>query len=216
MVEFGKVLIANRGEIAVRIIRTLRRMGITSVAVYSDADAGARHVREADEALHIGPAPAAGSYLDIARIIDAATSAGADAIHPGYGFLAENPKLARSAADAGLVFIGPPPEAIEAMGDKIAAKAHVSAAGVPVVPEINPANPVRPNDQWFPVIVKPSAGGGGKGMVVVRTPDELPAALESAKRTAKAAFGDDRLLIEKYVDRPRHIEIGRASCRERV
>jgi acetyl-CoA/propionyl-CoA carboxylase biotin carboxyl carrier protein len=203
----GKVLIANRGEIAVRITRTLRRMGIASVAVYSDADAGARHVREAGEAVRIGPAPAAGSYLNIDAIIEAAKATGADAVHPGYGFLAENPKLALACADAGLVFIGPPPAAIEAMGDKIAAKATVSAAGVPVVPGFTDEDPIPANGSLFPALVKPSAGGGGKGMVVVRSPEELPAALESARRTAQAAFGDGRLLIEKYVDRPRHIEI---------
>jgi acetyl-CoA/propionyl-CoA carboxylase biotin carboxyl carrier protein len=205
-----KVLIANRGEIAVRVIRTLRRLGIASVAVYSDADAGARHVTEADEAIRIGPAAAAASYLNIDAIIAAASAAGADAIHPGYGFLAENAAFARAAADAGLVFIGPPPDAIEAMGDKIAAKARVSAAGVPVVPEVplpSGTDSFPRHDPRFPVIVKPSAGGGGKGMVVVRTPAELPAAVESAKRTALAAFGDDRLLIEKYIARPRHIEI---------
>jgi acetyl-CoA/propionyl-CoA carboxylase biotin carboxyl carrier protein len=207
---FGKVLIANRGEIAVRVIRTLRGLGVGSVAVYSDADAGARHVREADEAIRIGPAPAAESYLSVDRVIDAATAAGVDAIHPGYGFLAENPRFARACADAGLVFIGPPASAIEAMGDKIAAKAKVAAAGVPVVPEVRVAagtQSLSPDEQWFPLLVKPSAGGGGKGMVLVRTPEELPAALESARRTAKAAFGDDRLLVERYIDRPRHIEI---------
>ena len=203
----GKVLIANRGEIAVRIIRTLRSMGIASVAVYSDADAGARHVREAGEAVRIGPAPAAGSYLNIDAIIEAAKATGAAAVHPGYGFLAENPKLALACAEAGLVFIGPPPAAIEAMGDKIAAKATVAAAGVPVVPGFTDEDPIPANGSLFPALVKPSAGGGGKGMVVVRTADELPAALESARRTAQAAFGDGRLLIEKYVDRPRHIEI---------
>jgi acetyl-CoA/propionyl-CoA carboxylase biotin carboxyl carrier protein len=208
-----KVLIANRGEIAVRIIRTLRRLGIASVAVYSDADAGARHVREAGEAVRIGPAAAAESYLSIDAIIAAARAAGADAIHPGYGFLAENPRLARACADAGLVFVGPPPAAIEAMGDKIAAKATVAAAGVPVVPGFTDQDQDHnqfidvPNGPSFPLLVKPSAGGGGKGMVVVRSPSELPAALESARRTAQAAFGDGRLLIEKYVDAPRHIEI---------
>ncbi|MBO0802296.1 MAG: biotin/lipoyl-binding protein [Nocardiopsaceae bacterium] len=206
---FHKVLIANRGEIAVRIARTLRRLGIAGVAVYSDADAGARHVREAGEAVRIGPPPAAGSYLSIDAIIAAAKATGADAIHPGYGFLAENPGLARACADAGLVFIGPPPSAIEAMGDKIAAKTAVAAAGVPVVPGFTDEDPTidTPNGSLFPALVKPSAGGGGKGMVVVRSPSELPAALESARRTAVAAFGDGRLLIEKYVDSPRHIEI---------
>jgi acetyl-CoA/propionyl-CoA carboxylase biotin carboxyl carrier protein len=205
-VLFSKVLIANRGEIAVRITRTLATMGIRSVAVYSDADADARHVTAADEAVRIGPAAAAASYLSIEKIIGAAKVTGAEAIHPGYGFLAENAGLARACAEAGLTFIGPPPGAIEAMGDKIAAKARVSAAGVPVVPEIKSTS-IDPNAQWFPVLVKPSAGGGGKGMVLVRTPEELPAAVESATRTAQAAFGDGRLLIERYVDRPRHIEI---------
>ena len=197
----SKVLIANRGEIAVRIIATLRRMGIASVSVYTGADSGARHVREAGEAVRVG------SYLDIDAIIAAAVATGADAVHPGYGFLAENPKLARACDGAGLVFIGPPPAAIEAMGDKIAAKATVSAAGVPVVPGFTDQEPVPPNGSLFPVLVKPSAGGGGKGMIVVRSPSELPAALESARRTAVAAFGDGRLLIEKFVDAPRHIEI---------
>jgi acetyl-CoA/propionyl-CoA carboxylase biotin carboxyl carrier protein len=204
-----KVLISNRGEIAVRITGTLRRLGIGSVAVYSDADAGARHVREADEAVRIGPAAPAESYLNIDAIIGAARATGADAIHPGYGFLSENPKLARACADAGLVFIGPPASAIDAMGDKIAAKTAVAAAGVPVVPGFTDDDPNidTPNGSLFPVLVKPSAGGGGKGMVVVRTAEELPAALESARRTARAAFGDGRLLIEKYIDAPRHIEI---------
>ncbi len=209
---FSKVCVANRGEIAVRIFRTLRGLGIASVAVYSDADAGARHVREADEAVRIGPPPASGSYLNIGAIIGAATATGAQAIHPGYGFLAENARFARACAAAGLVFIGPPPEAIEAMGDKIAAKATVAAAGVPVVP--GTGKPGMSDEElilaldegWFPVIVKPSAGGGGKGMRVVRSPGELPAALAAARREASAAFGDDTLLIEQYVARPRHIE----------
>lgn len=210
---FSKILIANRGEIAVRVIRTLKNLGITSVAVYSDADSGARHVREADEAIRIGPPPAAESYLDIAAIIDAATAAGAEAVHPGYGFLAENAKFARACAAAGLTFIGPPPEAIEAMGDKIAAKALVAAAGVPVVPGtgepgMSDAQLISAlNEQWFPVLVKPSAGGGGKGMRVAGSAAELPAALAAARREARAAFGDDTLLIERYVARPRHIEI---------
>jgi 3-methylcrotonyl-CoA carboxylase alpha subunit len=210
---FSKVLIANRGEIAVRVIRTLKNLGIISVAVYSDADSGARHVREADEAIRIGPPPAAESYLDIAAIIDAATAAGAEAVHPGYGFLAENAKFARACAAAGLTFIGPPPEAIEAMGDKIAAKARVAAAGVPVVPGtgapgMSDAQLIATlNERWFPVLVKPSAGGGGKGMRVAGSAAELPAALAAARREARAAFGDDTLLIERYVARPRHIEI---------
>ena len=210
---FGTVLVANRGEIAVRVIATLRDLGIASVAVYSDADAGARHVREADEAIRLGPAPAAESYLHIGRILDAARQAGAQAIHPGYGFLAENAAFARACADAGLVFIGPPPAAIEAMGDKIAAKATVAAAGVPVVPgagergmteqDLLDAAPAI----GFPLLIKPSAGGGGKGMRLARSPGELAGAIAGARRAAKAAFGDDTLLLERFVERPRHIEI---------
>ncbi|MFJ2030042.1 acetyl/propionyl/methylcrotonyl-CoA carboxylase subunit alpha [Streptosporangium sp. NPDC087985] len=202
---FDTVLIANRGEIALRIIRTLRRLGIRSVAVYSDADAGARHAREADVAVRLG-----GGYLDIDGILDAAAAAGAQAVHPGYGFLAENTAFARRCAEAGLVFIGPPPEAVEAMGDKIRAKATVSAAGVPVVPGgAEPADDlVKAAERvGFPALIKPSAGGGGKGMVLVRAAAELPDALESARRTAAAAFGDATLLIERFVDNPRHIEI---------
>jgi acetyl-CoA/propionyl-CoA carboxylase, biotin carboxylase, biotin carboxyl carrier protein len=213
---FSKVLIANRGEIAVRVIRTLREMGIGSVAVYSDADAGARHVREADEAVRIGPPPAAESYLNTDAIIAAALAVGAQAVHPGYGFLAENAAFASACAAAGLVFVGPPPAAIEAMGDKIAAKATVAAAGVPVVPgegaagltdEELKAKVLRWNEPWFPLLVKPSAGGGGKGMRVVRSAAELADALAGARREATAAFGDGTLLVERYLERPRHIEI---------
>jgi len=210
---FTKVLVANRGEIAVRITRTLRELGIASVAVYSDADTGARHVREADEAIRIGPAPAADSYLRADRILAAARRAGAQAVHPGYGFLSENAAFARACANAGLTFIGPPPAAIEAMGDKIAAKATVAAAGVPVVPGAGAAGMPDEelisslNEKWFPVLIKPSAGGGGKGMRVVSSPAELPDALAAARRTAVAAFGDGTLLVERYVPRPRHIEI---------
>ena len=210
---FGTVLVANRGEIAVRVIATLRDLGIASVAVYSDADADGRHVREADEAIRLGPAPAAESYLHIGRILDAARRAGAQAIHPGYGFLAENAAFARACADAGLVFIGPPPAAIEAMGDKIAAKATVAAAGVPVVPgpgergmteqDLLDAAPAI----GFPLLIKPSAGGGGKGMRLARSPGELAGAIAGSRRAAKAAFGDDTLLLERFVERPRHIEI---------
>jgi len=210
---FSKVLIANRGEIAVRIIRTLDRLGIASVAVYSDADAGAPHVRAAREAVRIGPPPAAASYLNIDAIIAAALATGAEAVHPGYGFLAENAAFARACAAAGLVFVGPPPGAIEAMGDKIAAKATVAAAGVPVVP--GTGKPGMSDEELisslngpvFPLLVKPSAGGGGKGMRVVNSAGELPAALAAARREARAAFGDDTLLIERYITRPRHIEI---------
>jgi acetyl-CoA/propionyl-CoA carboxylase biotin carboxyl carrier protein len=210
---FSKVLIANRGEIAVRIIRTLDRLGIASVAVYSDADAGAPHVRAAREAVRIGPPPAAASYLNIDAIIAAALATGAEAVHPGYGFLAENAAFARACAAAGLVFVGPPPGAIEAMGDKIAAKATVAAAGVPVVPGTGKPGMsdeeliISLNGPVFPLLVKPSAGGGGKGMRVVNSAGELPAALAAARREARAAFGDDTLLIERYITRPRHIEI---------
>jgi acetyl-CoA/propionyl-CoA carboxylase biotin carboxyl carrier protein len=210
---FSKVLIANRGEIAVRIIRTLDRLGIASVAVYSDADAGAPHVRAAREAVRIGPPPAAASYLNIDAIIAAALATGAEAVHPGYGFLAENAAFARACAAAGLVFVGPPPGAIEAMGDKIAAKATVAAAGVPVVPGTGKPGMsdeeliISLNGPVFPLLVKPSAGGGGKGMHVVNSAGELPAALAAARREARAAFGDDTLLIERYITRPRHIEI---------
>jgi acetyl-CoA/propionyl-CoA carboxylase biotin carboxyl carrier protein len=210
---FRKVLVANRGEIAVRVIRTLRALGIASVAVYSDADEKSAHVLTADEARWIGKAPASESYLNIDRIVAAAVAAGAEAVHPGYGFLAENARFARACAAAGLVFIGPPPAAIEAMGDKIAAKATVTAAGVPVVPGSGAAGMSDEelisslNEGWFPVLIKPSAGGGGKGMRVVSAPAELPDALAAARRTAVAAFGDGTLLVERYVPTPRHIEI---------
>ncbi|MEV0146278.1 MULTISPECIES: biotin carboxylase N-terminal domain-containing protein [unclassified Nonomuraea] len=198
---FDTVLVANRGEIAVRVIRTLRALGITSVAVHTASDAGARHVRDADLALQIP------KYLDMEAIVAAAQASGAQAVHPGYGFLAENAAFARRCAEAGLVFVGPPPEAIDAMGDKIRAKATVSAAGVPVVP--GAAEPAESLAEWsaFPALIKPSAGGGGKGMVLVRSAAELPDAIESARRTARAAFGDDTLLVERYVANPRHIEI---------
>ncbi|MFC4014556.1 acetyl/propionyl/methylcrotonyl-CoA carboxylase subunit alpha [Nonomuraea purpurea] len=198
---FDRVLIANRGEIAVRIIRTLRRLGITSVAVHTPSDAGARHTLEADIALQVP------KYLDIEAIVRAAQESDARAVHPGYGFLAENAEFARRCAQAGLVFVGPPAEAVDAMGDKIRAKETVSAAGVPVVP--GGAEPRDDLTRWndFPALIKPSAGGGGKGMVLVRSAAELPDALESARRTARAAFGDETLLIERYVGNPRHIEI---------
>jgi acetyl-CoA/propionyl-CoA carboxylase, biotin carboxylase, biotin carboxyl carrier protein len=210
---FRKVLVANRGEIAVRVIRTLRALGIASVAVYSDADAAALHVRAADEAIRIGPAPAAESYLNIDQIVGAALASGAEAVHPGYGFLAENARFSRACRDAFLVFIGPPSSAIEAMGDKIAAKARVAAAGVPVVPGAGAAGMSDEelinslNEAWFPVLIKPSAGGGGKGMRVASAPSELPDALAAARRTAVAAFGDGTLLVERYLPAPRHIEI---------
>ncbi|MUL68175.1 acetyl/propionyl-CoA carboxylase subuit alpha [Mycobacterium sp. CBMA 234] len=210
---FDTVLVANRGEIAVRVIRTLRAMGIRSVAVFSDADAGARHVLEADVAVNIGPAPARQSYLSIEAIVNAARRTGAQAVHPGYGFLSENAEFAAALHDAGIVFIGPPAKAIGTMGDKITAKAAVSAFGVPVVPGIS--RPGLTDDELiagapeigFPVLVKPSAGGGGKGMRVVHSAAELPAALTSARREAASAFGDDTLFLERFVLNPRHIEV---------
>ncbi|MGY2128294.1 acetyl/propionyl/methylcrotonyl-CoA carboxylase subunit alpha [Blastococcus sp. SYSU DS0617] len=210
---FDTVLVANRGEIAVRVLRTLREMGIRSVAVYSDADAGALHTRLADVAVRIGPAPAAQSYLSIERVLGAAAQTGAQAIHPGYGFLSENVDFARACADAGIVFIGPPVAAIEAMGDKIRAKQTVMAAGVPVVPgRTEPGmSDAQVSDAavavGFPVLLKPSAGGGGKGMRVVRAKDELPDAIAGARREASSSFGDDTLLIERYVGNSRHIEV---------
>ena len=210
---FDTVLVANRGEIAVRVIRTLRAMGIRSVAVYSDADTGARHVAEADVAVRIGPPPARQSYLDIDAVVDAAVRTGAQAVHPGYGFLSENSEFAAALHRTGLVFIGPPTEAIATMGDKIAARAAVSAFGVPVVPGISEPG-LSDADLisaaggiGFPVLVKPSAGGGGKGMRRVDDPADLPAALLSSRREAGAAFGDDTLFLERFVLRPRHIEV---------
>ena len=210
---FNTVLVANRGEIAVRVIRTLKAMGIRSVAVYSDADATARHVAAADVAVAIGPAPARDSYLNVAAIVDAAVRTGAQAVHPGYGFLSENADFAAALAAAGVTFIGPPVGAIQTMGDKIAAKGTVSAFGVPVVPGI--ARPGLTDDELiaaadeigYPVLVKPSAGGGGKGMRMVERPADLPAALISARRESAAAFGDDTLFLERFVLRPRHIEV---------
>ena len=211
---FDTVLVANRGEIAVRIFDTLEDMGIRSVGVYSDADVDALHVRRADTAVRIGPAPASASYLSIDAIIAAARSTGAQAIHPGYGFLSENAAFARACDAAGITFIGPPPEAMEAMGDKIRSKQTVEAAGVPVVPGVH--RPGMSDDELvvavdaevgYPVMVKATAGGGGKGMRVVREPAELRDAITSARREAQAAFGNDDLLIERYVTTPRHIEI---------
>jgi acetyl-CoA/propionyl-CoA carboxylase, biotin carboxylase, biotin carboxyl carrier protein len=208
---FDTVLIANRGEIAVRVIRTLRALGIRSVAVFSDADAGARHVAEADVAVHLGADPR--SYLDIRAVVDAGVRAGAQAVHPGYGFLSENARFATACADAGLVFIGPPASAIEAMGDKIRAKDTVAAAGVPVVPGGGAAGDSDEElariarDIGFPVLLKPSAGGGGKGMRLVERDGELADAITGARREARSSFGDDTLLVERFVSDPRHIEI---------
>jgi 3-methylcrotonyl-CoA carboxylase alpha subunit len=213
MSRINSVLIANRGEIACRVIRTARRLGLSTVAVYSDADANAMHVAMADRAVHIGPAPARESYLLGDRIIAAAKAAGADAIHPGYGFLSENAAFAEAVDAAGLVFIGPPASAIRAMGGKSEAKALMEGAGVPLVPGYHGADQdeallaAEAARIGFPVLIKASAGGGGKGMKVAESAAEFPAALASAKREAKASFGDDRVLIEKYLARPRHVEI---------
>ncbi|MFC9507305.1 biotin carboxylase N-terminal domain-containing protein [Streptomyces sp. NPDC057002] len=205
---FETVLVANRGEIAVRVIRTLRSMGVRSVAVFSDADADARHVREADTAVRIGPAPASMSYLSAERLLEAAARTGAQAVHPGYGFLAENAAFARACAKAGLVFIGPPADAISLMGDKIRAKETVQAAGVPVVPGgRDPDLAEAARELGAPVLLKPSAGGGGKGMRLVRDLTLLEEEIASARREARASFGDDTLLVERWIDRPRHIEI---------
>ncbi len=210
---FRKILIANRGEIACRVIATAKRLGIATVAVCSEADAGARHTRLADEAWPIGPAPARESYLSIPRIIDVALRSGAEAIHPGYGFLSENAAFAEACAGAGIVFIGPPPSAIRAMGSKAESKALMERSGVPLVPGYHGAaqDPGILADAaqriGYPVLIKASAGGGGKGMRVVEAAADFTAALEGAQREALASFGDDRVLIEKYLTRPRHIEI---------
>ncbi|MEU1074896.1 MULTISPECIES: biotin carboxylase N-terminal domain-containing protein [unclassified Streptomyces] len=210
---FDTVLVANRGEIAVRVIRTLRALGVRSVAVFSDADADARHVREADTAVRIGPAAASESYLRVDRLLEAAAKSGAQAVHPGYGFLAENAAFARACAEAGLVFIGPPADAIALMGDKIRAKETVKAAGVPVVPGSSGSGLTdgqladAAREIGMPVLLKPSAGGGGKGMRLVREEAALADEIAAARREARASFGDDTLLVERWIDRPRHIEI---------
>ncbi len=220
---FSKILIANRGEIACRIIRTARKMGIRTVAVYSDADRDAMHVALADEAIAIGPAPARSSYLDAEKIIAAAQASGAQAIHPGYGFLSENAGFAEACASAGIIFIGPTPDAIRAMGGKSEAKALMAKAGVPVVPGYHGEDQAdeklagEAEAIGYPVLLKASAGGGGKGMRVVREKREFAAELAGAKREALAAFGNDRMLIEKYLERPRHVEVqvfadGHGNC----
>src|ERR1700691_3009452 len=208
-----RLLIANRGEIVCRIARTARRLGITTIAVYSDADRNARHVRLADEAYRLGAAPAAESYLDIARVLALAKRVGADAVHPGYGFLSENAAFAQACSEAGLAFIGPPAAAITAMGSKSASKAAMAAVGVPVAPGYHGAEQSRDRLRaeaervGFPLIIKASAGGGGKGMQVVREAAEVAAAIESAQRLARTAFADDRLLIERYFPQARHVEV---------
>src|ERR1700754_661529 len=210
---FDKVLIANRGEIALRVLRACRELGIATVAVHSTADADAMHVRLADESVCIGPPPAAESYLNIPRLLAACEITGADAIHPGYGFLSENARFAEILEDHGITFIGPTSEHIRTMGDKIQAKETAKRLGIPVVPGSGGA--VTGNDEairiareiGFPVLVKAAAGGGGRGMKVARTEADLPIALSTARAESKAAFGDDSLYLEKYLTRPRHIEI---------
>jgi len=208
-----RLLVANRGEIVCRIARTARRLGVTTIAVYSDADRNAQHVRSADEAYHLGAAPAAESYLNIGKLIALAKRVGADAIHPGYGFLSENSGFAQACVDAGLIFVGPPAAAIKAMGSKSASKAAMAAVGVPVAPGYHGSeqSAVHLRDEaarvGFPLIIKASAGGGGKGMQVVNSAAEVPAAVESAQRLARTAFGDDRLLMERYFPKARHVEV---------
>ncbi|HZE42300.1 MAG TPA: biotin carboxylase N-terminal domain-containing protein [Steroidobacteraceae bacterium] len=208
-----RLLVANRGEIVCRIARTARRLGVTTIAVYSDADRNAQHVRAADEAYHLGPSPAAMSYLDIEKLIALAQRVGADAVHPGYGFLSENAQFAKRCQDAGLTFIGPPASAIQSMGSKSASKTAMAAVGVPVAPgyhgdEQSASRLIEEAARvGFPLIIKASAGGGGKGMQVVNSAAEVPAAVESAQRLARTAFGDDRLLMERYFPKARHVEV---------
>ncbi len=209
---FKKVLIANRGEIAVRVIRACRELGIRSVAVYSDVDRNALHVRQADEAVAIGPAPARESYLDGRKLVDAAKLTGAEAIHPGYGFLSENAAFAQTCADAGIVFIGPRPQTIREMGDKVLARQKITAAGVPVVPgtteKLTDEQAVAfAREIGLPVMVKAAAGGGGKGMRLVHDEAKLLPSIQRARSEARASFGDDSIYVEKFVDEPRHIEI---------
>ena len=208
---FGSVLVANRGEIAVRILRAARAADLRTVAVYSDADRTAPHVREADTAVRLGPATAAESYLSIPALLRAAERTGAEAVHPGYGFLSERAEFARACADAGLVFVGPPADVIELMGRKDEARRVAVAAGVPVVPAVAGSEAElrerAATDFRYPLLVKAAAGGGGKGMRVVRHPDDLAAAVAAAKREALSAFGDDTVLLEQYVERGRHVEV---------
>jgi acetyl-CoA carboxylase biotin carboxylase subunit len=209
---FKRVLIANRGEIAVRVIRACRELGVETVAVYSDADRSALHVQYADYAVHIGPSPSAESYLVIPKIIDAAKKTGAEAIHPGYGFLSERAPFARACKDAGIVFIGPTPDAIERMGDKVTARQIMQQAKVPVVPGTDVLGSedevLKAAEQiGFPVMFKASAGGGGKGMRLVHSRDEVVSALRGVRSEAKSSFGDDRMYMEKFVEKPRHVEV---------
>jgi acetyl/propionyl-CoA carboxylase alpha subunit len=210
---FKRILIANRGEIAVRVIRACRELGIESVAVFSEADRTALHVRAADYAVAVGPAPARESYLNIERILEAAKATGAEAVHPGYGFFSENAAFARAVADAGMVFIGPPPTAIEKMGDKVEARKLMAAAGVPVVPgspgTLETEDEVRAvaTKIGFPIMLKAAAGGGGKGMRLVEHEKDLGSAVRTVASEAQSSFGDGRFYVEKFVKRPRHIEI---------
>src|SRR5215211_5393094 len=210
---FSKVLVANRGEIAIRVFRTLRELGIQTVAVYSEPDRTALHVAKADEAYLIGPGPAAESYLVGERIIETALRSGAEAIHPGYGFLAENAAFARACADAGIVWIGPPPEAIDVMGSKVSARARMRAADVPIIPgttePVESAEEVRRlgDEIGWPIAIKASAGGGGKGLKVVRTSEEAERAFESARREGEAYFSDPEVYVERYLEDPRHVEV---------
>ncbi|NYT01289.1 MAG: acetyl-CoA carboxylase biotin carboxylase subunit [Methanosarcinales archaeon] len=209
---FKKILIANRGEIAIRVMRACRELGISTVAVYSEADRNALFARYADEAVFVGPSPASQSYLRMDKIIQAAMDTGAEAIHPGYGFLSENPEFARRCEEEGIVFIGPPSTAIEGMGSKITARQTMMAAGVPVVPGTksgisDPDQAVTVADSiGYPVMIKPAAGGGGIGMKIVHNGKDLPSALSSSQSIAKSAFGDETVYIEKYLEEPRHIE----------
>jgi acetyl-CoA/propionyl-CoA/long-chain acyl-CoA carboxylase, biotin carboxylase, biotin carboxyl carrier protein len=213
MTPFTKVLVANRGEIAIRIFRTLRELGIGTVAVYSEADRAALHVTAADEAYLLGPGAPTESYLNQERLLDVAARSGAAAVHPGYGFLAENAAFARACASAGLVWIGPPPEAIEAMGSKVAARARMTAAGVPVIPGTtepvqSAAEVLRLGEELgFPIAIKASAGGGGKGLKVVRGPEEVARAFESAQREGSAYFSDPAVYVERFLEDPRHVEV---------
>ncbi|MFO8172843.1 MAG: biotin carboxylase N-terminal domain-containing protein, partial [Longimicrobiales bacterium] len=210
---FESLLIANRGEIAVRIVRACREMGIRSVAVFSDADRRSLHVLEADEAYCVGPPPSADSYLRVDRILEVARKAGARAVHPGYGFLAERAHFSEAVEEAGLVFVGPKPDTIRAMGDKTEARRRMKEAGVPIVPGINRAlaDPAEASEAarevGYPVLLKAAAGGGGKGMRVVQGPGELTRSFEAAAREAQAAFGDGAVYLERYLDAPRHVEI---------
>ena len=214
---FRRILIANRGEIAARVIRTCRRLGIETVLAVSDADAGSLPARLADATIRIGPAPAPASYLDVAAVVGAALAAGADAVHPGYGFLSENPRLARACADAGVAFIGPAAETLEAAGDKLAAREHAKAAGLPVLPGAEVAGgedaagaadaQTVAGRVGYPVLVKAAGGGGGRGLRVVRDPADLARAVAVASAEAAAAFGDPRVYLERYVSRGRHVEV---------